>query len=259
MIGRDLTGLRVLNTRPHEQNIALAHQLQATHATSIYCPLLEIKASNNQWLQLLPELNRVDIALFISANAVSFCFKMLAAQQISWPQHIKVIAIGQGTANALRQHNIYITDIPTAPDSEHVLALSSLQQIKGQSVLLFKGEGGREVIEQRLRAQQAELVILPIYQRCLPNHVPEFINSLWHDDAVDIILLTSEQSITNLFTVFPKKAYAWLHSKPCLVLSSRLAETATLSGMKDIIISHPNHIMDALFDYYHRMNPWPKQ
>lgn len=254
-----LKGLRVLNTRPHQQNLPLAQQLQAAQADSIYFPVLEITAADKQWLNLLPDLECVDSALFISANAVNYCFSILADHQISWPQHIKIIAIGQGTARALAHYNIRIDDLPAAPDSEHVLDLPSLQQIEGQSVLLFKGEGGREVIEQALLAQKARLTMLAVYQRSIPDYPPEFINSLWHDDAVDIILLTSEQSIKNLFTLFGKEAHAWLCGKPCLVISKRLADIAVLAGIKKIIISHPNHMMDALFDYYQGINPWPKR
>lgn len=254
-----LKGLRVLNTRPQQQNRALALQLHAAHAESIYCPLLEITACANQWLEQLPDLDTVTCAVFISANAVTYCFNTLAHQHINWPAHINVIAIGQGTAKALADYQINVAAIPAAPDSEHLLALPGLQHLAGQSVLLFKGEGGRELIEQSLLAQEAALSILKVYQRSIPQHEPQFINSLWHDDAVDIILLTSEQSIRNLFIMFPEQAHAWLHSKPCLVVSIRLAETAALAGMKRIMISHPNHIMDALFDYYHGINQWLKQ
>lgn len=256
---KTLKGLRILNTRPQQQNHRLALQLHAVHAESIYCPLLEITACSNQWLLQLPELATVTSAVFISANAVTYCFDRLADQHISWPAHINVIAIGQGTAKALADYHINVAAIPVAPDSEHLLALPCLQQVAGQSVLLFKGEGGRELIEQSLLDQGAALSILNVYQRGIPPHEPQYINSLWHDDAVDIILLTSEQSIRNLFIMFPEPAHAWLHNKPCLVVSRRLAETAAYAGMKRIMISHPNHMMDALFDYYHGINQWLKQ
>ena len=41
----------------------------------------------------------------------------------------------------------------------------------------------------------------------MPKISRQFINSIWHDDLVDIILLTSEQSLHNLFKMFGKEAH----------------------------------------------------
>lgn len=90
---------------------------------------------------------------------------------------------------------------------------------------------------------------LLVYKRILPQISPQYLNTLWRDNRVDIILLTSEQSIFNLFKLFDKEAHDWLQNKTCLVISKRLAQSAKSLGMKKIIISHPAKIMDALFDY----------
>ncbi len=244
-----LNGLRVLNTRPQEQGRILSEQIHQAGGLSIALPTLEIKENNSEWLELLPDLKEVSSALFISANAVHYCFKLLQEHHISWPKHIHVIAIGQNTANTLKHYRIKVDDLPLVPNSEHVLTLPSLQQIKQKIILLFKGEGGRTLIEESLITKQAKLIILAVYQRILPAINYQFTNSLWRDDAVDIILLTSEQSIHNLFKLFSQDAHHWLQNKPCLVISERLAKTASILGIKKIKISHPNWIINTLLDY----------
>jgi uroporphyrinogen-III synthase len=82
----------------------------------------------------------------------------------------------------------------------------------------------------------------------MPKVAASFVNSLWHNDAVDIILLTSEQSMHHLFKLFNPEAHRWLQSKPWLVISNRLAQSASLLGIKKITICHPNRIIDSLFD-----------
>jgi uroporphyrinogen-III synthase len=246
---KSLEGLRVLNTRPLEQGRILSQKITEAGGLSITCPTLEIQETHSGWINELPDLNKVDCALFISANAVHYCFKQLQLHQIQWPNSIQIIAIGQGTEQALHQYQLQAHDLPSRPDSEHLLALSSMQQLKQKTVLLFKGIGGRTLIEEDLKRGQAKLMIFEVYQRLTPEINPQLMDSLWRDDAVDIILLTSEQSIQNLFKLFSQEAHAWLCNKPCLVISERLAQAASLLGIKKITISHPNRIIEGLHSW----------
>ncbi len=246
---RTLNGLRVLNTRPKNQAQALTKSITDAGGIAIECPTIEIKASNSSWVRSLPDLCNVNQAIFVSANAVHHCFTQLRLNHIHWPSQIHVIAIGQGTAKALHESNIQVNDLPDAPDSEHLLSLNMLQQLRNQTVLLFKGAGGRELIEEGLLKREAKVHTFNVYKRSLPQIRYQFINSLWRDDLVDIILLTSEQSIRNLFRMFDAEAHDWLQKKPCLVISERLAKSASLLGMKKIIISHPDRMMNTLLDY----------
>jgi uroporphyrinogen-III synthase len=245
-----LKGLRILNTRPKKQAKSLNNAIKNANGITIECPTIEIKATSNAWVNTLPDLKKVNHAIFISANAVHYCFTQLRLHTINWPEHINVIAIGQASAKALNEFNIAVNYVPETPDSEHLLTLNILQQLNDQTILLFKGEGGRELIEERLLQQGAKVIRLEVYKRKLPKINHQFINSVWRDDLVDIILLTSEQSILNLFKMFSKEAHHWLQEKPCLVISERLAKSAASFGIKKIIISHPDRVMNTLFDYY---------
>jgi uroporphyrinogen-III synthase len=248
-MSQTLKGLRVLNTRPQKQAKALSKSIVDAGGIAIECPTIEIIGTKDTWLNLLPNLSTVNQAIFISANAVYHCFTQLKLNNIHWPTRIKVIAIGHGSAKALNEFNIQVNDVPDLPSSEHLLTLSSLQQLKNQTVLLFKGEGGRLIIEEGLLQREANVITLAVYKRVLPKIHHQFINSLWQDDLVDIILLTSEQSMYNLFKLFGSEAHNWLKKKPCLVIGERIAKSASLFGMKKIIISHPDRMMNTLFDY----------
>ncbi len=79
--------------------------------------------------------------------------------------------------------------------------------------------------------------------------IAAFITTIWYDDAVDIILLTSEQSLNHLFKLFDVQAHQWLLSKVYLVISNRIAQAARNMGIKKIILSHPKHIVTALLGY----------
>lgn len=243
-----LQGLRVLNTRPQKQAYDLSQQIRKDGGTALELPTLEIQPTN-YWLTQLPDLEKVQQAIFISANAVEHCFTQLKHQQLQWPSTIKVIAIGQSSAAMLQQFNVSVAAIPMAPDSEHLLQLTSLKQAEKQTIVLFKGEGGRPLIEETLIARGANLITMNVYERVMPKINHQFVKSIWRDDLVDIILLTSEQSMQHLFKLFETDAHHWLRNKTCLVISERLAQIAASLGMKNIILSHPDGMMNALFDY----------
>ncbi|MFC3908000.1 uroporphyrinogen-III synthase [Legionella dresdenensis] len=237
----DLTGLRVLNTRPFPQNKPLSRSITNAGGEVIECPALEIVANAFQ----PPEHGKADYAIFTSANAVTYAQASLK----NWPQHMQVIAIGQATANALQQYGITVTAIPTSADSENLLALPMLQHISQSTILLFKGVGGRTLIADTLRQRGAHVIELAVYQRAMPRINQEQLAAWWHNDAVDIILFTSHEVMLNIFKLFGEQAHAWLRHKPCLVFGDRLAKEANRLGIVTIIISAPETILEKLHHF----------
>lgn len=251
-MNQSLKGLRILNTRPQEQAHELTQSIRASGGIGIELPAIEIQETSSNWIALLPNLNNVEHAIFISANAVHYCFTQLKQRHINWPSSIHVIAIGQGTSASLQKFNIHVNAIPELPDSEHLLSLEELQHLEKKNVLLFKGKEGRPLIEERLRKNGANLVILQVYQRVMPKISPLFVESVWRNDLVDIILITSEQSLQNLFKLFDKEAHDWLRNKSWLVISERLAQIASSLGIYNVKISHPNQVLNTLLDYVNK-------
>ncbi|MCE3046395.1 uroporphyrinogen-III synthase [Legionella sp. 16cNR16C] len=246
---QSLQGLRILNTRPRKQAQTLSKEIEAAGGIAVECPTLEIEACETGWLSSLPDLEQVQHAIFVSPNAAHISMQHLRVQQLHWPSDINVIAVGHGTAKTLKEFNILVNAVPTVPDSEHLLAIKSLQALKDQTVLLFKGEEGRTLIEESLVQKGANLFSVPVYRRVMPQIDEQFMKALWHDDLVDIILLTSEQSMHNLFKMLGMDAHPWLQQKPCLVISQRIAEKAASLGIKKIILSHPERMLETLYTY----------
>ncbi|TAL62652.1 MAG: uroporphyrinogen-III synthase [Legionella sp.] len=246
---KTLNGLRILNTRPIGAAKTLTHELIEAGGLVIECPTLAIQEKSADWVNHLPALQSIQHAIFISPNAVHFAFKHLQEQQITWPKSINLIPIGQATANALKEQGLFCNDIPSLSNSEHLLELPALKHVQDQSVLLFKGVGGRPLIEEVLGHRGAKVFTQLLYERVMPRLNPEWLELIWRNNQVDIILLTSEQSIENLFKLFGKEASSWLQTKPCLVISDRLAHSASIFGIQNIIKSHPEKIINTLFDY----------
>ena len=249
-----LEGLCILNTRPLPQGHQLSEAIMNAGGSSIELPAIEIKPTTTEsWLNLLPPLNNVRQAIFISTNAINYFFSGLQKNAILWPTSIPITTIGHASANALKAWHLNAANIPSMADSEHLLQLECLQQVKDQTILLIKGEGGRMDIISTLVKHGASLVSLNVYRRALPNIPPQSLKAVWHNDAVDIILLTSHAAIQNLFLLMGKEAHGWLRNTPCLVISKRLADMAALFGMRTIIVSRYDTILDTLERYKKRM------
>jgi len=242
-----MKNLRVLNTRPKNQAKQLTQTLRDGGCVVVECPTLEIKPTPSQWLQTLPDLRQVAMGIFVSVNAVHFFFKGLKQQGIDWPSGLHVIAIGQATADALEAHGIKVHEIPSFPDSTHVVSLPSVQQLTSMhSVLLIKGVGGRPDISNYLISQKINIIPIEVYKRELPQVNSQQLADIWRKDQVDIILLTSIESLHNLFELFGVDAKPWLISKCYLVLSERIAQAASGLGIKNIMICHPNQVVTML-------------
>ncbi len=242
-----LIGLRVLNTRPAAQAHAFSQALREAGAIPIEFPTLAIEATSLDWCALMPPLSAIKHAIFISPNAVSCFFN--AIKPTSWPPSINTIAMGKGTALALTVQGIIAHHIPTRADSECLLALDTLHHIKNETILLVKGEGGLPVVKQTLVKRGAQVLAPEVYRRMIPSLNKKRIHALWHDDAVDMILITSQQAMQHLFTLFGPAARGWLCSKPFLVLSSRLANIAAAYGVKTMIQSDYNALVKTLEEY----------
>lgn len=244
-----LTGFRILNTRPLGQNKALSQAITDAGGISIELPALAIKPTPESWFKKLPAFPSMNHIIFTSANAVNYFFKPLKPP-IAWPSTLQTTAIGHATATALTAFGITVNNVPSIADSEHVLQLKTLQQVQDQTIVLVKGTGGRMDITNHLKARGANLISVDVYRRDVPQYDQAFLDSLWRENMVDIILVTSQQALYNIFTLLGAKANAWLCSKPCLVISERIAETAFKFGMQTVIICHYDTILNALERYY---------
>lgn len=245
----NLNGLRVLNTRPNGQNKALSQAIIQALGESIELPVMSIVPTPITWINHLPQFDKITCAIFISANAVHHFFTPLQHNKIKWPKTIQTIAIGKATADELMNKGIAVDFIPDVADSEHLLQLSLFKRVYQQSILLIKGLGGRKTISNYLLTRGSLLFPVEVYKREIPNYKQEFLEPFWQEDQVDIILLTSEQSIINLVTLLGNTARSWLYNKPCLVISARLAEIAQQQGIKHIIISQHDTIIATLASF----------
>src|SRR5262249_9523569 len=144
-----LRDVGVLITRPARQAAAFASKVAALGARPVIFPAIVIlppadRAPIERAYHALPSY---DFAFFVSANAVE-CGVPDARR---WPSSLIAFAPGPGTAEVLADVGIANVRVPTRSfDSEGLLELADLADVRGKRAIIFRGDGGRELLGDTL-------------------------------------------------------------------------------------------------------------
>jgi uroporphyrinogen-III synthase len=231
-VARPLAGLRVLVTRPAAQAQRLAALIEQAGGEAVRFPTLEIAAPRDMAAleRVLADVARFDLAIFISPNAVTHGLACLRSRG-GLPPRLAVAAIGRGTAAALAQADIANIIVPAeGADSEGLLALAALQNVAGKRVVIFRGEGGRELLGDTLRARGAEVQYAECYRRARPATDAAPLNARLERNGIDIVTVTSVETLHNLHDMVDAGARARLRRLPIVVVGSRQAEACRTLG-----------------------------
>ena len=197
--GGRLDGLGVVITRPRPAADALAAALREEGAHALVFPSLTIEGAplSQRSQDALEGLAQCTLAIFISANAVEH--GLAAARRAgSWPAGAKVAAVGEATAAALRNSGFEAVISPRErQDSEALLALPELRMVKGESVIVFRGEGGREHLREVLESRGARVGYVECYRRTRPSANPAPLLRAWERGEVQAVNALSAETLEN--------------------------------------------------------------
>ena len=169
-----LAGRRVVVTRPAGQTAHLAALIRAAGGEPLLFPALEIFDAGDLQpvLALIERLDAFDLAIFISANAVEKALALVRARR-AWPPALRVATVGRGSERELQRRGFAAVIAPTERfDSEALLDLPELKQMQGKRVVIFRGEGGRELLGDALTARGAAVEYAACYRRGRPKADP---------------------------------------------------------------------------------------
>jgi uroporphyrinogen-III synthase len=213
--------ISILITRPLFSAHRLAEKIKAEtkHIQPVIFPVIEIIDAD---LPLdLSCISCIDMIIFISPIAVEKSGFSLSKLR----DDIKIFAIGKGTAEKIQQHDWRGEVIfPQAKfNSEALLDLNELKEIKNKKILICKGEGGNTLLSETLRARGANVRKINVYKRILPK--PAALPDL---NMIDLILCTSQESMNNLICLLGES----VKQKRLLVSSEKLKTLAKTLGFK---------------------------
>ena len=234
-----LKGKRVLVTRPEGQAQGLITVIQTQGGEAVRCPVLTIEpsAETESAKQKIIKLDHYDDLIFISSNAVELGLDRIDRYWPQLPGHLRWFAVGKSTAACLEEEGIKAIVPAEGFNSEALLQLSDLQQLAGRRLLILKGEGGRELLEQCFSGRGAQVDTLALYRRVAVSYCSEQLQALFAGGLPDALIATSVDVLTALDTLLQPCLTNRLEL-PLVVASERISAVAKGLGYRQIITSN---------------------
>lgn len=223
-----LRGRVVIITRPAGTAAALARTVRGRGGVPLLLPGLSLRGIDGA-ADALRDALRDDVLVFTSPAAVRF-----AARLAPLKTPATVLAVGGGTARALRRHGL-AAQAPQRQDSEGLLGLPATQHLRGKRVALIGAPGGRGLLREQLAARGARLREAHVYQRVPPRLDRRHAVAVMALPRSARLLLSSAEALHNLMTCLPPPARARLQTVVAVVSSERLAAAARAAGFARIV------------------------
>jgi uroporphyrinogen-III synthase len=249
-----LAGRNIVVTRPAGQATHLADALVAQGAHPVLFPVLAIQDIDDTapLLDAAIRLEQYDWAVFVSPNAVDKALAVVLARR-KWPAGLRVATVGHSSEQALARYGI--TDV-LAPqerfDSEALLDLAPLQDVAGKRVVIFRGDGGRDLFGDTLKTRGALVDYVACYRRGKPALDPAPLLKLWQEGRLDAMTVTSSEGLRNLYEMVGKLGQGWLKNTPTFVPHARIAEQARALGLHNVVLTGPADagLLAGLMEYF---------
>jgi uroporphyrinogen III methyltransferase/synthase len=191
---RPLFGRTVVITRAREQASGLRALLEHLGAEIIELPAIEIVPRDFT----VPPLADYAWLAFTSANGVDAFFdRGLAPSGLDTRAlgHLRVAAIGPGTARALDRRGIRADVVP-----ERFVAESLLDEFPrtavGERVLLARAEQARDVLPEGLAERGYAVDVLPVYATVTATPDPDDLARV-REGKFDAVTFTASSTVTN--------------------------------------------------------------
>lgn len=235
----ELSGRSILVTRPRAQAAGLARLIEQAGGRAHLFPAIEIE--DVPPAPVLGRLQEFDLAIFVSPTAVAKVMPHARALP-------RVAAVGAGTRKALEKHGVAEVIVPSSgADSEALLAVAALQDMKGKRVVILRGDGGRALLGETLAARGARVEHVTCYRRLRPQAPAR----AWRAGELAAVTVSSGQGLANLFEVLDA---ALLRSTPLFVPHARIAEQARALQAREVVLAgHSDEdMLGALVAYFRR-------
>ena len=225
----------VLVTRPAHQSAALIKQIQSLGLVAVPCPVIAIDEIQPD----LPDsgLDQYQIIIFISANAVEIGLKYL--ENLANFAEMHICAVGKQTAQRLLDRGVGDVIQPESGfNSEALLELESFESahINNKDILIVRGQGGREHLADECRKRGARVDYLEVYQRVIPEMDIGPVIQLWSAGQINIVTVSSNQSLKNLYHILQNRGLELLLNTPLITPGERCSELARQLGFSNQIL-----------------------
>ncbi|MEP6820220.1 MAG: uroporphyrinogen-III synthase [bacterium] len=206
-----LVGRTVVITRAQNQAEEFVTVLERYGANVVLCPTIEICAleSYERLDEAIEHLYGYDWLIFTSVNGVDYFFQRLKARDrdVSDLDELKVCAIGEATAEKLRDLHVHVDVIPEEFKAEGVFSalerfVGGAAVLHGLNVLIPRASVARDYLPKALEEAGARVDVVPAYRTALPADLDRGRVAAMLSGSADCIAFTSSSTVRNLAQLF---------------------------------------------------------
>jgi uroporphyrinogen-III synthase len=238
----DLTGARVVVTRPRRQAGPLIDSLVRRGAEPLPLPTIRIEPIDDlAQLDVAIEESRrgvFDWCVFTSANAVEVFANRMDALDVHPDQlaTMRVAAVGRATAAAVAEAGLNLTLVPEQATADALAA--RLRQVMGASarVLYPRSAMGRDVLPNELRAAGYDVLAVDVYRTLPEPNVDRRVLDRVRRGEVDVITFASPSSVRHLVALLAAEDIA-LNAIPVVCAGPVTAQAAREAGLLVVAVS----------------------
>lgn len=192
---RGLSGRTILVTRPRERAGELVGLLEARGATALLAPTIRLEEAPGGALDRAirsAEAGAYSWIVFTSPKTVEVWFARVGPTRASAKTTVRVAAVGDGTAEALRSRGV---DPDLVPETFTTKALArSFPRGEGE-VLLPRADIAPADLETALRLKGWTPVRVTAYRTTFPRSLPADAHRALEEGRVDAIAFTSASTV----------------------------------------------------------------
>jgi len=265
MHNRLLHGKRIAITRAEEQSAGLLAQLSALGATAIECPAIAIipPADFAALDAAIGRLAKYDWLILTSANGVRALLDRMGAlgRQPGELAHLAIGAIGPATAQALAEHGLQASFVPSAYVAESIL--DEIGDMAGQHILLPRADIARATLAVGLRALGATVDEIAAYHT-IPGSGARVLADHLRAHTLDAITFTSSSTVRYLLAgleqsgIGGEAARSMLNATAVVCIGPITAATASEHGLRVDAVAQEytaEGLVAALIEWFGRPIP----
>ncbi len=201
----------IVLTRPRAQAEGLASALEGLGAQIMFCPTIEIAEPDNYHRldDAIDHFYGYDWIVFTSVNGVDYFFRRFnhLGHEVGNLDELRVCAIGDATAERLRELQIHVDVVPAEFKAEGVFTalqhfLGGSEQLQGLNFLIPSAAVARNFLPKALTDAGARVDVVPAYRTVLPMNIDRARLATILAGGADCIAFTSSSTVRNLARLF---------------------------------------------------------
>lgn len=241
---RPLAGTRIAITRPAGTGAAWVRRIRALGGSPLLLPGSSLRAPLDAKTArtALRTALVCDVVIFTSPAAIRFAQRLTTLRSLA-----RVVAPGAGTLHALRRAGVTKVEAPAREDSEGMLALPVLRDIRGKRIGIVGAAGGRGLLERELGMRGANVVQAHAYRRLPARLDRRHVEALQRDAHRPLyVLLSSAEAFANILQALPPDARTALLTGSAVASSARLETLARKAGFRRVLRAGSAHAQAML-------------